>query len=115
MFSPHAEGSRGLRVSIDLKCSRPAPIMHFLRQKDLKMQIRSKVFEHLILICRSVRDLVTPDDQSIPTATSPSLAYAAAVLGLLLTILEVDLHQADLHLLGLLSERDLVGANFLSP
>lgn len=79
------------------------------------MQIRSRAYEHFILICRSVRYLVTPDDQSIPTPTSPSLAYAAAVLGLLLTILEVDLYQADLHLLGLMSERDLVDPNFLSP
>lgn len=79
------------------------------------MQVRSKAYEQFILICRSVRDLVAPDDQSIPTPTSPSLAYAAAVLGLLLTILEVDLHQADLHLLGLMSERDLVDPNLLSP
>jgi hypothetical protein len=89
--------------------------VYFLRQKDLKMQIRSKAYEHFLLICRSVRDLVSPDDQSTPTPTSPSLAFAAAVLGLLLTILEVDLHQADLHLLGLMSERDLVDPNFLSP
>jgi len=89
--------------------------VYFLRQKDLKMQIRSKAYEHFILICRSVRDLVAPDVQSIPTPTSPSLAYTAAVLGLLLTILEVDLHQADLHLLGLMSERDVVDPNFLSP
>jgi hypothetical protein len=79
------------------------------------MQVRSKAYEQFILICRSVRDLVVPDDQSIPTPTSPSLAYAAAVLGLLLAILEVDLHQADLHLLGLMSERDLVDPNLLSP
>jgi hypothetical protein len=79
------------------------------------MQVRSKAYEQFILICRSVRDLVVPDDQSIPTPTSPSLAYAAAVLGLLLAILEVDLQQADLHLLGLMSERDLVDPNLLSP
>jgi hypothetical protein len=79
------------------------------------MQIRSKAYEHFILICRSVRDLVSPDDQSIPTPTSPSLAYAAAVLALLLSILEVDLHGADLHLTGLMSEWDQVDPNFLSP
>ena len=79
------------------------------------MQIRSKAYEHFILICRSVRDLVALDDQSIPTPTSPWLAYVAAVLALLLAILEVDIHQADLHLLGLMSERDLVDPNFLSP
>lgn len=79
------------------------------------MQIRSKAYEHFILICRSVRDVVAPDDQSIPTPTSPWLAYAAAMLALLLAILEVDIHQADLHLLGLMSERDMVDPNFLSP
>jgi hypothetical protein len=79
------------------------------------MQIRSRAYQHFILICRSVRDLVSPDDESIPALTSPWLAYAAAVLALLLAILEVDIHQADLHLLGLMSERDLVGPNFLSP
>lgn len=89
--------------------------MHFLRQKDLEMQFRSKTFEHFMSICRSVRDLVSPYDQNVPTPTSPSLAYAAAVLGLLLAILEVDIHQADLHLLGFMSERDLVDSNFLSP
>ena len=109
------EWSCWLPVSIILKCSRPGPTVHYLRQKDLKMQIRSKAYEHFILICRSVRDLVSPDDQSIPTPTSPSLAYAAAVLGLLLAILEVDLHQADLHLLGFMSEQDLVDPNLLSP
>jgi hypothetical protein len=87
--------------------------MHFLRQKDREMQFRSKTFEHFISICRSVLDLVSPHDQNVPTP--PSLAYAAAVLGLLLAILEVDIHQADLHLLGFMSERDLVDPNLLSP
>lgn len=115
VHTPCLEWSCRLRISIILKCSRPGPTVYFLRRKDLEMQIRSKAFGHLILICRSVRDLVAPADQSIPTPTSRSLAYAAAVLGLLLTILEVDIHQADLHLLGLTSERHLVDPNFLSP
>jgi hypothetical protein len=76
------------------------------------MQIRSKAYEHFIFICRSVRDLAAPDDQGTPTPTSPSLAYAAAVLGLLLAILEVDIHQADLHLIALISHVDPI---FLSP
>lgn len=76
------------------------------------MQIRSKAYEHFILIYRSVRDLVVPDDQRTPTPTAPGLAYVAAVLALLLAILEVDIHQAELHLQGLMSERDLVDPNF---
>ena len=79
------------------------------------MQIRSKAYEHFILICRSVRDLVAPDDQRTPTPTSPGLLYVTAVLALLLVILEVDIHQAELHLQGLTSEPDLVDPNFLSP
>lgn len=88
--------------------------MHFLRQKDIEMQIRSKALEQFISICRSVRDLLSPHDETAPTHTSPSLAYAATVLAFLLSILEGDLHQADLHLLGFMSERDLVDPNFLS-
>jgi hypothetical protein len=89
-------------------------MVHFLRQKDREMQIRSKAYQHFISICRSFRDLVAPHDQSVPTPTSPSLAYAAAVLSLLLAILEVDLHRADLQLIGLMSDKDQVDPIFLS-
>jgi hypothetical protein len=82
------------------------------------MQVPSKAYKHFISICRSFRDLVSPHDHSVPRSTSPLLAYAAAVLALLLTILEVDLHRADLHLIGLMSEKDQVDPillSFLSP
>jgi hypothetical protein len=101
-----------------LNCSRAEPIVHFLRQKDREMQVPSKAYKHFISICRSFRDLVSPHDHSVPRSTSPLLAYAAAVLALLLTILEVDLHRADLHLIGLMSEKDQVDPillSFLSP
>ncbi len=78
------------------------------------MQIRSKAYQHFVSICQSLRDLVSPRDQSVPTPTSPSLAYAAAVLSLFLAILEVDLHRAELRLMGLMSERDEVDPIFLS-
>lgn len=97
-----------------LNCSRAAPIVQFLRQKDREMQISSKAYKHFISICRSLRDLVSPHDQSVPTSNSPSLAFAAAVLALLLSILELDLHQADLQLIGLMSEKDQVDPVFLS-
>jgi hypothetical protein len=89
-------------------------MVHFLRQKDREMQIRSKAYQHFISIWRSFRDLVSPHDQSVPTPTSPSLAYAAAVLSLLLAKLEVDLHRADLQLIGLMSDKDQVDPIFLS-
>jgi len=79
------------------------------------MQVLSTAYKHFISICRSLRELVSPHDQNVPTATSPSLAYTAAVLALLLAILEIDLHQADLHLLGLMSDRDQLDPIFLGP
>jgi hypothetical protein len=103
-----------LRASVTLNRGRAAPIVQLLGRKDRKMQIRSKAYKHFISICRSFRDLVSPHDQNVPTPTSPCLAYAAAVLALLLTILEVDLHQAELHLIGLMSEKDQVDPIFLS-
>jgi len=78
------------------------------------MQIRSKAYKHFISVCRSFRDLVSPHDQNVPTPTSPFLAYTAAVLALLLTILEVDIHRADLHFIGLMSDGDQVDPIFLS-
>jgi hypothetical protein len=79
------------------------------------MQIRSKAHEHLISICRSLRDLVPPHDQNVLAPASPSLAYTAAVLALLLAILELDHHRADLQLVGLMSDRDQIDSIFLSP
>ena len=68
------------------------------------MHIRSKAYGHFLSICRSLRDLMSPHDQSVPTETSPSLVFATAVLALLLTILEIDLHRTELHLVGLCTE-----------
>jgi hypothetical protein len=86
----------------------------FLRRKDREMQIRSKAYRHFISIFQSLRDLVSPHDQNVPTPTSPLLAYAAAVLALLLAILEVDLHLADLQLIGIMSEGDQDDPIFLA-
>ncbi len=77
------------------------------------MQIRSKAYKHFVSICRSLRELTSPND--VPTPTSPSLAYTAAVLILLLMILEVDLHRADLQSMGLMSHGDHTDPMFLGP
>jgi len=82
------------------------------------MQISSKAYKRFISIYQSLRELVSPHDQSVQTSSSPSLAFVAAVLALLLSILELDLHQADLQLTGLMSEKDQadpVLLSFLSP
>jgi hypothetical protein len=98
-----------------LNCSRTALIVHFLRQKGREMQIRSKAYKHFISICRLFRDPVSPQNQSAPTSASPSLAYAAAVLALLLTILEIDLHRVELRLMGLMGDWDQLDPLFFGP
>jgi hypothetical protein len=79
------------------------------------MHIRSKAYGHFLSICRSLRDLMSPHDQSAPTETPPSLIFATTVLALLLTILEIDLHQAELHLVGFVTDRDTVDPIFMGP
>ena len=79
------------------------------------MHIRSKAYGHFLSICRSLRDLMSPHDQTVPTQTSPSLVFATAVLALLLTILEIDLHRTELHLVGLMHDTDALNPIFMSP
>ena len=79
------------------------------------MHIRSKAYGHFLSICRSLRDLMSPHDRSAPTETSPSLIFATTVLALLLMILEIDLHQAELHLVGFVTDRDTVDPIFMGP
>jgi hypothetical protein len=79
------------------------------------MHRRSKAYGHFLSICRSLRDLMSPYDQSVPTETSPSLVFATVVLAVLLTILEIDLHQAELHLVGFVPAKDTVDPIFMSP
>jgi len=79
------------------------------------MHIRFKAYGHFLSICRSLRDLMSPHDQSGPTETSPSLVFATTVLALLLTILEIDLHRAELHLVGLMHDTDALNPIFMSP
>jgi hypothetical protein len=106
---------RWLRAFTILSRSRPAPIVHFLRQKEGEMHIRSKAYGHFLSICRSLRDLMSPHDQSEPTETSPSLIFATTLLALLLMILEIDLHQAELHLAGFVTDKDTVDPIFMGP
>jgi hypothetical protein len=79
------------------------------------MHMRSKAYGHFLSICRSLRDLMSPHDQSEPTETSPSLIFATTLLALLLMILEIDLHQAELHLAGFVTDKDTVDPIFMGP
>ena len=78
------------------------------------MQIPSKAYKQFISICRSLHYLVS-HDQSDPKPISPWLAYTALSLAMLLTILEIDLHRAELNLLWLISDRDPTDSLVLGP
>jgi hypothetical protein len=79
------------------------------------MQIPSKAYKQFISICRSLHYLVSSHDQSDPKPISPWLAYTALSLAMLLTILEIDLHRAELNLLWLISDRDPTDSLVLGP
>jgi hypothetical protein len=51
----------------------------------------------------------------VPAETSPSLIYIAAVLMVLLAILEIDAHRGELESLGLLGHDYPIPPAFLGP
>jgi hypothetical protein len=71
------------------------------------MQIRSKAYLLMISHLRTLRALLSSADDPGTGTASPLLIYVAIVLALLLAILEVDQHDAELRALGLLG--DLTG------
>ena len=79
------------------------------------MQIPSKAYKHFISICRSLHYLLSPDDRSIPKPISRWLAYTALSLAMLLAILEIDLHRAELQLMWLISDRDQTNPILFGP
>ena len=85
------------------------------RLRDGDMQIRSKAYLQFISVWRSLRDLMPPTDGDAPAGTSLSLLYAAVVLALLLTILEIDTHRGELEPTGLVTNNYAVEPIFMSP
>ncbi|APG14513.1 MULTISPECIES: hypothetical protein [Bradyrhizobium] len=79
------------------------------------MQIRPKTYLHFISLWRSLRDAIPPHHDDVPAETSPFLIYTAAVLMLLLAILELDAHRGELELLGLLGNDYPIPPAFLGP
>lgn len=79
------------------------------------MQIHPKAYLQLISRLWRFRALLPRNRDPATRAASPLLIYIVAVLALLLAVLEVDLHHAQLQSFGLLG--DPVGTNpiFLSP
>jgi hypothetical protein len=79
------------------------------------MQMRSRMYYNFISLWRSFRDWMSPHDERAPAETSPSLIYIGVVLTLLLIILEIDDHRAEVEALGLLTDNFPIPAAFLGP
>jgi hypothetical protein len=78
------------------------------------MQIRSRTYLQVISTLRALRVLLSHDND--PTAkASPILLYIAVALTLLLVMIEVDLHSAELQSLGFRGGPFLVDPIFMSP
>jgi hypothetical protein len=77
------------------------------------MQARLKAYRQFILFCRTLRNIEPPGDQR--AQTSPALIYTVSVLALLLVILEIDLHRARLHSMGVVTDRETAEPFFMSP
>lgn len=78
------------------------------------MQGRSRPLLRMILWLRAMRVLLIAPDPA-PRQASPLLVVTVVVLMLLLAILEVDLHRADLRSLGLMGDAFSIDAVFTSP
>jgi hypothetical protein len=79
------------------------------------MQIRPKTYLHFISLWRSLRGAIPPHHDDVPAETSPSLIYIAAMLMVLLAILEIDAHRGELESLGLLGHDYPIPPAFLGP
>lgn len=104
-----------MRDLMYLDCNSAVAILHFLCWKECEMQIPSKGYKHLVSFCRSLQYLVSPPNQSIQRPVSPWLAYAALSLAMLLTLLEIDLHRAELGLMWLIRDRDQTDPILFGP
>ena len=79
------------------------------------MQMRSKAYLQMISRLRALRVLRSPRGEPTPHQTSPALILIAVVLALLLAILVVDRHSAELQSLGLAGNPHPVAPIFMSP
>lgn len=78
------------------------------------MQGQSRPLLRIISWLRAVRVLLIAPDPASPEA-SPLLVLTVVVLMLLLAILEVDFHSADLQSLGLMGDAFLIDPVFKGP
>jgi hypothetical protein len=111
LTTPHKQPSTFVALN---RCA-PRLMVDSARLREGDMQIRSKAYLQFISVWRSLRDLMPPTDGDAPAGTSLSLLYAAVVLALLLTILEIDTHRGELEPTGLAKNNCAVEAIFMSP
>lgn len=79
------------------------------------MQIRSKAYLLMISRLRNIRALLSSADDPATRTVSPLLVYVAVALALLLAMLEVDQHNAELQSLGLLGDLTGITPDFMGP
>jgi len=79
------------------------------------MHIRTKAYLQAIARLRSARTMLPRHDGLTGQTTSPLLIFSAAALALLLAILEIDLHAAELQSLGLLGRYVAMDPMLLTP
>ncbi len=79
------------------------------------MQIRSKAYLRFVWLYRSIRGMVPPHHGNASVRTSPMLVYIAIVLAVLLAMLEIDRHRAELDSIGLVRNGYLIDPTFVGP
>lgn len=79
------------------------------------MQMRSKAYLLMISRLRNIRALLSPSDDPATRTATPLLIFVAVVLALLLAMLEVDQHNAELQALGLLGDPTGIKPDFMGP
>lgn len=79
------------------------------------MHIRAKAYLQAIARWRNAKQPWPRHEDVAAQATSPLLVFTAVALALLLVILEIDLHAAELQSLGLLGYAGAIDPMLLSP
>jgi hypothetical protein len=79
------------------------------------MQIRSKAYLQMISWLRALHGSISPNEEPSSREVSPLLIFIAVVLAMLLAMLEVDLHSAELQSLGLMGSAFPVDPVFKDP
>jgi hypothetical protein len=78
------------------------------------MHIRSKAYLHMLSRLRDARGRLAPREDAASREASPLLIYIAVVLVLLLAMLEIDRHSAELRSMGLMGDTR-IDPIFMSP